>query len=262
MSQPADASLRTNLRRLYSGADERARRFRLGLLVFDIATILAFIAGSFAIGSWWQTTLDLVIALLLLIEFSARVWIDDHRLRFLRQPTTWADIAVILSLLLPLLASNLLFLRVLRAMRLFHSYHVLRDLRAHFALFRQNEEMIDAALNLAVFVFVTSALVFSFKGGGPEGINNYVDALYFTVTTLTTTGFGDIVMKDTAGRLMAVAIMIIGFTLFYRLVMAMFRPAARKIDCPDCGLERHEFDAVHCKRCGHVLHVGPAAPTL
>ena len=47
----------------------------------------------------------------------------------------------------------------------------------------------------------------------PE-IANYVDALYFTVSTLTTTGFGDITLEGSLGRLIAVLIMIFGVTLF------------------------------------------------
>ena len=52
----------------------------------------------------------------------------------LRQLYTIADILVIVSLALaPFVAQNLAFLRVLRALRLVHSYHVLRDLRRVFA---------------------------------------------------------------------------------------------------------------------------------
>ena len=74
-------------------------------------------------------------------------------------------------------------------------------------------------------------------------IVTYVDALYFTVTTLTTTGFGDIVLQGEYARLSSIAIMLLGF--------APVPPAGtsgvptRKVSfrCPDCGLSRHEADA-------------------
>jgi len=45
----------------------------------------------------------------------------------------------------------------------------------------------------------------------PAGhIRNYADALYFTIATLTTTGFGDVTLPDTTGRLLSVVIMIAG----------------------------------------------------
>ena len=57
-----------------------------------------------------------------------------------------------------------------------------------------------------------------------EKITNYVDALYFTVTTLSTTGFGDITLVGNSGKLLSVAIMIFGISLFLRLVQVVLRP--------------------------------------
>jgi voltage-gated potassium channel len=33
----------------------------------------------------------------------------------------------------------------------------------------------------------------------------------------------------------------------------LFRPHKVRFQCPSCGLQRHEPDAVHCKACGVVL---------
>ena len=88
----------------------------------------------------------------------------------------------------------------------------------------------------------------------PHNANN-ADSLYFTVTALTTTGFGDITLPGTTGRLLTVAIMFFGVTLFLRLAQSMFRPHKVRFPCPRCALQRHEPDAVHCKACGEVLGI-------
>ena len=88
--------------------------------------------------------------------------------------------------------------------------------------------------------------------GNPD-IGDFIDALYFTVGTLTTTGFGDITLTGDSGRLLSVAIMVIGVVLFLRLAQALFRPKNLTITCGKCGLERHEPDAIHCRRCGRAL---------
>jgi voltage-gated potassium channel len=100
-----------------------------------------------------------------------------------------------------------------------------------------------------------TAIVYETQHYTNPKIANYVDALYFTVTALTTTGFGDIVLEGTAGRLIAVAIMIVGVSLFLRLVQVMLRPSKVRYRCPDCGLNRHDNDAVHCKACGRLLNI-------
>ena len=100
-----------------------------------------------------------------------------------------------------------------------------------------------------------TALVFVLQAGSNAGITDYVDALYFTVATLTTTGFGDIVLSGPMGKLLSVFIMLIGVALFLRLAGAIFRPTKVKYTCPECGLNRHDIDAVHCKHCGEGLKI-------
>ena len=168
---------------------------------------------------------------------------------------TVVDIIVIVSLFFPALLGNFAFLRIVRSLRLLRSYVVVRQLRAHSHFFAHNEDVIFSALNLIVFMFVVAAAVFVIQAPVNESINNYIDALYFTITTLTTTGFGDIILVGGTGRLLAVVIMIVGVALFIRLVQTIFRPNRVDYECPDCGLTRHERDAVHCKHCGRQLHI-------
>jgi voltage-gated potassium channel len=162
---------------------------------------------------------------------------------------------VIASLLAPIVGEGFAFLRVARLLRLFRSYQLVQRLRKDSSFFRRNEQTILSAINLAVFLFVMTAIVYETQHHTTPNITNYVDALYFTVTALTTTGFGDIVLKGTWGRLISVIIMIFGVSLFLRLVQVMLRPSKVEFKCPACGLKRHDYDAVHCKACGRLLNI-------
>ncbi len=170
-------------------------------------------------------------------------------------PLGLADLIVIISFLAPLAGENFAFLRVARALRLFRSYQLVSRLRQDFPFFRRNEDAMFSVVHLAVFLLIATALVFATQHGRNPEIRNYADALYFTVTTLTTTGFGDIVMEDPVGRLLAVLIMIFGVSLFIRLAQTLFRPQKVTYECPECGLTRHDPDAVHCKHCGVTIHI-------
>jgi voltage-gated potassium channel len=247
--------LKAELQRLYFGEDRRARRFRYGLIVFDIATIAVFLIASVAREAWWMVPLDLAIAAVIIADFAARLWIETDRRRHLMSLATAADIAVIASLLLPAFVDNLGFLRIARALRLLRSYHLLRDLRAESHWFRRNEELVNRTLNLLVFIFVITSIVYVTQNDVNPGIKNYIDALYFTITTLTTTGFGDVTLQGPGGRLLSVVIMVIGVSLFLRLLQVMFRPTKVRYECPDCALLLHDLDAVHCKGCGRVLPI-------
>lgn len=243
------------LRELYFGTSRRARWFQYALLAFDLATVAFFLIVSFVHEARWIIAVDLVIAALLSLDFAARVYIAPRRGRHLLRPTTLADLIVILSLLAPALTENLGFLRVLRALRLLRSYHVLGILRQRSPVIRQNEDAIVSVINFVVFIFFVTAVVYVTQHRVNPEIGNYIDALYFTVTTLTTTGFGDITLAGDYGRLLSVLIMIFGISLFIRLAQTMFRPAKVRFPCPQCGLQRHDPDAVHCKHCGYVLNI-------
>jgi voltage-gated potassium channel len=243
------------VRALYEGESLAAVRFRYALFAFDIATILFLVATSFVRRGLHTELVDAAIGLVILADVSARLWISRDRWRDLLHPYGLADVVVVVSLLAPLVGEGLAFLRVARVFRIFRSYQTLRRLRRDFPYFRRNEQTITAAINLAIFVFLMTAIVYETQHNTNEKIANYVDALYFTVTTLTTTGFGDITMTGTSGRLIAVVIMICGISLFLRLVQVLIRPAKVEHRCPVCGLKRHDHDAVHCKACGTILNI-------
>lgn len=243
------------VRRLYFGDSRRSRVFRYALLAFDLITIGYFIVSSMVDPDRRHHELDYAIAAVLALDFGARLIAEEKPSRYLINFTTIADLVVIFSLLAPAFLENFGFLRVVRMLRLMRSYHLLKELRNTSKWFRRNEEIFQSGINLIVFIFVVTAIVFVVEHDRNENINNYLDALYFTVTTLTTTGFGDITMSDSVGRLMTVVIMIFGVALFLRLVQTIFRPAKVNLPCPDCGLSRHDPDAVHCKHCGRTLNI-------
>ncbi len=248
-------ALQRFFRQLYYGHSTQARAFRYALLAFDLITIGYFIVSSVLDPDRQHHELDYASAAVLTLDYAARLIVSVKPIRYVFSFTSLADVVVIISLIAPAFFENLGFLRVVRMLRLMRSYHLLRELRRASSWFRRNEEIFQSAINLLVFIFVVTAIVFVLEDDRNPNINNYLDALYFTVTTLTTTGFGDITMSDSLGRLLTVLIMIFGVALFLRLVQTIFRPAKVQLSCPDCGLSRHDPDAVHCKHCGRVLNI-------
>lgn len=243
------------LRFLYEGDAPEAHRFRYGLLFFDIATILFIVLTSFLPRYRATEWIDVVIGLAVLADFLARIAISRNRVRDLAHPVTLADIAAIVSFLAPVVGEGIGFLRILRTVRLLRTYQLLARLRADSAFFRCNEELIIATVNLAVFIFIMTGFVYETQRWTNDKIGNYVDALYFTIAALTTTGFGDITLEGTLGHLISVIIMIFGVTLFLRLIQILLRPNKVRHSCPVCGLQRHDRDAIHCKACGTILNI-------
>ncbi len=248
-------ALEATLRRLYESNSKLGYRFRYALLAFDIVTILFIVGTTFIPRNDLIEACDVIFGLAILADFGARMMISQTRLRDLLHPATWADVAAIASFLAPVVGEGVGFLRILRTARLLRTYHLLTQLRADSHFFRRNEDVIFAVTNLAIFIFLMTGIVYETQHYSNKQITNYADALYFTVTALTTTGFGDITLEGTVGRLVSVAIMIFGVTLFFNLAKALISPSKVRYRCPDCGLLRHDVDAVHCKACGRLLNI-------
>ncbi|KEO57423.1 potassium channel family protein [Thioclava indica] len=244
-----------SLRMLYESDGARAHRFRYALLAFDLSTIAFVIVTSFFPHVVWIEIADALIGVVIVADFMARFAIARGKWRFWGRIATWADIIAIISFLAPIAGEGLGFLRILRTLRLMHTYQLMARLRRDFVFFRRNEEVVLAAINLTVFLFVMTGLIYATQENINPEINNYADALYFTVTTLTTTGFGDITPKGEWGRMLSVLIMIFGVTLFLRLAQVLFRPTKVRYECQTCGLSLHDADAIHCKHCGDVVHI-------
>jgi voltage-gated potassium channel len=247
--------LRSLLRVLYFGSTKQSVRFQSWLLVLDAMIIGFFIVSPFLERSSTFLIVDLLIAAFLALDLAARAWAFGDLRRWLSRPIVWADFAVLASLVAPAFLTNLGFLRLLRAYSIVNGTTFWRVLGGGRWRDTQVSEFVKAATNLAVFIFMMTALVHSAFAGRVPALHSYMESLYFTVSTLTTTGFGDITLPGFWGRAVAIFIMIGGVSLFLRLVQVAMRLPKVRQPCERCGLERHEADAVHCKACGALLHI-------
>jgi voltage-gated potassium channel len=241
------------LRVLYHGQSPKAVRFQSIILIVDLAIIAFFIATPLLRDSSSFLWIDYSIAAILALDLLARGLASNHPMQWLRQLPVIVDIFILITLLAPTWFFNFGFLRILRLWTLTRANFIWRPLEKRgLGGYR---DTIQAVINLLVFIFVVTGFVYTAFARRDSGIAGYVDALYFTVTTMTTTGFGDIVLPGTFGKLASIVIMIIGISLFVRLAQLIFRPVKVTFPCPQCGLARHEPDAVHCKACGHLLNI-------
>lgn len=244
--------LRARLRALYHGSSPVAVRFRLAVLVIDLIIIGFFIAAPLLRGEGLIFyIIDYVIAALLLTDLVARAAAYSNIRAWLKKPIVWVDLFILATLLFPFFF-NLGFLRVVRLWTLIHSEFFWRTIGRRYDDTRV-EDVTKALVSLVTFVFVATGFVYTSFMGRHEGITGYIDALYFTVTSLTTTGYGDIILTGDWGRIVSILIMLGGVTLFVRLGQTLLRPHKVRFPCDQCGLQVHDPDAVHCKACGNLL---------
>jgi voltage-gated potassium channel len=113
-------------------------------------------------------------------------------------------------------------------------------------------------------VLIAGALMYVIEGE-KHGFTSIPLAVYWAVVTMSTVGFGDIVPHTVLGRFVASILMLLGYAIIAvptGIVTVELGAAARsagtKPPCPSCGEERHDSDALWCKRCGSRLGGKPA----
>ncbi len=238
---------------LYEGFGTGPYLFRWLLLALDAASVAFFLWAPLQDRTTAFYVADIAIAVFILLDMLARFWIARPRHRFWLNPLNLADVVVLVTLLLPMFFSNLGFLRILRAIRLVRAFTFLRRMKNVSGLLQEYSEIIDRVVNLVVFILIMTSVVYSTQVGKGTGIDSYADAMYFTIASLTTTGYGDIVLEGQFGQILSMIIMVLGISLFLRLAQAIVRPDKVKVTCERCGLARHETDAIHCRHCGEMI---------
>ncbi|OWV72697.1 ion transporter [Rhizobium sp. R339] len=247
------ARLRTTIRRIERGRDRWALRWQALLASIDIGILVFFILGPYFRSGPSYLVIDYAIAAWIGCELAARALGADRPASFLRRLMTWVDLVILATLLFPDLLFNFAFLRAMRIWAIGKSPLLREGLRRAGCI--RYQDVVRACLNFLVFLFLVTGFVYTGFFYGRPGGEGFVDALYFTVATITTTGFGDITLPGTLGKLTSVVTMIVGISLFVRLAQAVVRPHKVNFPCPKCGLQRHDVDAVHCKACGELLNI-------
>ena len=120
--------------------------------------------------------------------------------------------------------------------------------------------MIKIIFTIISIIFVFSSFIYEAERFANPNISSIGDAVYFSIVTLTTVGFGDIVPVTNLGKsmtilmiLMCVAIIPWQLGLFIKEI-TFTHSKKHSIICEHCGLKQHDSDAIHCKYCGSIIY--------
>ena len=156
--------------------------------------------------------------------------------------------------------NELQFLRILRFFRLYRYSEKYLNV-GHLLDSKKFQKLFTIKVIFTLFaIFIVSAgLIYDVENKLNPKINNFSDALYFTVTTVTTVGFGDIVPVTELGRWVVMLTILTGIIMvpYYITTLNKFLSITSKkkrSKCKFCGLKLHDPDASFCKSCGHEIY--------
>lgn len=230
-------------------------------------TMMALIAASVYIlilhvkhdvSPEWLFFNNYVVSFIFLVEYVLRLWIYsdaskiiieeyEHDL-FLQRPFRWmSTLRMVASNKVEYMLSPSAIIDLLAIMPFFHEMRLLRVfiLFRVFKLFRYAKsltqflsilsskkfELFTLAVFATVIIVVSSVLIYVMEANNPlSPINTLFDAVYWSVVTIFTVGYGDLVPVTTEGRTVAMAIIVAGIAVISFATSIVVSAFTEKLD--------------------------------
>jgi voltage-gated potassium channel len=171
------------------------------------------------------------------------------RFRYALTPFMVIDFIAIAPFYLPFLGVDLRALRMVRLIRILRVAKLARYSRAvrtlGTVLSEKRGELMTAVFILAVLILLSSALIFHAEHlAQPKAFSSIPAAMWWSISTLSTVGYGDIIPITTGGKIIAAVISVLGIGMFAlpagilgaAYSDALNRDKARMAKrCPHCG---------------------------
>lgn len=165
---------------------------------------------------------NLVLTIIFIAEYALRLWSAPEcgRSRLYYATSAWSliDLAVIVASLLPMLGFDLLFLRMLRALRMISlaklgRYSSAMNTLGRAVRSRASHLLVSFSIALIFLVLAGTVMFWIEAEGQPDQFGSIPRALWWSVATMTTVGYGDVVPHTAIGRMLAGFVSLAGIIL-------------------------------------------------
>jgi len=147
-------------------------------------------------------------------EYLARIYVADHKLKFIFSFFGIIDFLAILPFYLAF-GIDLRSLRLLRMFRLFRLFKLVRYNKAirHFAnaMKLAKEQIILFMIITIMLIYFAAVGIYYFENEAqPEHFSSIFSSLWWSIVTLTTVGYGDVYPVTVGGRIFTFFMLLIG----------------------------------------------------
>jgi voltage-gated potassium channel len=219
-----------------------------------------FIAETYKTPIEVKQILDAIentILAIFVIEYFLRVWCANRKLQFVFSLYSIIDL---LSIAPFLIGANAGYLRIFRWFRILRLIRFVQGTTI-LGYVSSEDSAIFTRIIFTVFsiIFVFSGLIYQVEHSINAKFGTFLDAVYFSVSTISTAGLGDITPISETGRFLTILMVLTGLVLIPwqlgDLIKRLVKTADQvQIVCSNCGLAFHDSDALYCKNCGNRLN--------
>lgn len=238
------------------------------ILLSVIVVMLETVSSINDLNSGLFNVLEWMMTILFTIEYGLRMYTVKRPSKYVFSFYGIIDLLAILPTYLSLLHPGAEILAVIRALRLLRLFKIME-----MSSFTYQSRVIMLAMRssmtkITVFIFfilivvtIFGTIIYFVESGVNEKMDSIPRSLYYSIATISTVGYGDIVPVTPIGQFLSSLLMVLGYgviavptgivtsELLNRAKTDMSSEA-----CENCSREGHDDDAVHCKYCGDKLN--------
>jgi len=270
---------------IYGVNTPAGKAFDIGLLVAILLSVftimLETVEGVDYIYHRELVILEWIFTAVFTLEYALRIFVSKKPVKYIFSFYGLIDLLSILPMFLSVFIKGshiLSSFRILRLLRLFRVFGLMEFMRESSKL-----KVAILASRAKIMVFLYTVLIIAVLIGtlmyyieGPEnGFTNIPKSVFYTIVTLTTVGYGDMVPTTPLGQFLSMLLMIIGYGIIAvptgivgveiakevgKSMQENYKadPEHRKLNgivCAHCNKEGHWDDAEYCYNCGHALNI-------
>ncbi len=268
---------------IYGVNTPAGKAFDIGLLaaiLFSVFTIMAeTVEGIDQKFHKELIVLEWIFTIVFTLEYAVRIFVSKKPWRYIFSFYGIIDLISILPMFVSIFIAGshiLSSFRILRLLRLFRVFRLMEFIeesaRLKVALLASRAKIMVFLYTVLIIAILIGTLMYYIEG--PEnGFTSIPKSVFYTIVTLTTVGYGDMVPTTVLGQFFSMLLMVTGYGIIAVptgiVGVEIAKEVGKKLSsenqpkkhhnklngivCAHCNKEGHRDDADYCYSCGHFL---------
>lgn len=267
---------------IYGVNTPAGKAFDISLLVVILLSVftimLETVEGVNARFHSELVVLEWLFTILFSLEYALRIFVSKKPFKYIFSFYGIIDLLSILPMFLSLFVSGshiLSSFRILRLLRLFRVFRLMEFMeessKLKVALLASRAKIMVFLYAVTIIAILIGTLMY-YVEGPKNGFTSIPKSVFYTIVTLTTVGYGDMVPTTVLGQFLSMVLMVTGYGIIAVPTGIVGVEIAKEVGksigqekivhhrlnsivCAHCNREGHRDDAEYCFHCGHQLHI-------
>lgn len=226
--------------------------FNATILVLIMLAVIASMASTVVeIQRQWGNSIaafERGVLVFFAIEYMLRIYAAEDRWRYIRSFNGIVDLITVLPLLVA--ENSMVIIRILRLARVIRVAVSIPVVRSLFASLKGSMRLLGGVLlTIALISILVGNLAYILE---PQTFRNAFEGTWWSLVTMSTVGYGDVVPHTPAGKLIATLLILSGICMFAMVTAVISVKVGRMVNrialCASC---RHRIadDFSYCPYC-------------